>query len=158
MSAFPLSSLQQHAEEIMRRRLEGYGRDPLLIVQDYQLEQQVSADYDGRQLLELLQNADDAAGRDPAQQPGEVWIRLVGNTLDVANTGAPFTTAGIDSLLYSNLSPKSMEPDQIGAKGLGFRAVLNWAEQLEIYSGTLRVAFSAAVASSTARMSALDSS
>ena len=128
----------------MRRRLEGYGRDPLLIVQDYQLEQQVSADYDGRQLLELLQNADDAAGRDPAQQPGQVWIRLTGNTLDVANTGAPFTTAGIDSLLYSNLSPKSMEPDQIGAKGLGFRAVLNWAEQLEIYSGTLRVAFSAA--------------
>jgi hypothetical protein len=148
MTPLPSPSLQGFVHQKMRERLEVYGRDPTLILQDFMLEQQVSADYDGRQLLELLQNADDAAGRDPRQRPGQVWIRLVGNTLEVANTGATFNEAGVQSLLYSNLSPKSLAPDQIGAKGLGFRAILSWAERLEIHSGALRVAFSSAYARS----------
>ncbi|UOQ69476.1 sacsin N-terminal ATP-binding-like domain-containing protein [Hymenobacter volaticus] len=119
----------------MQERLDVYRRDSTLILQDYMLEQQVSADYDRRQLLELLQNADDAAGRDPKNRPGQVSIRLHGRILEVANTGAIFTEAGVQCLLYSNLSPKSLDADQIGAKGLGFRAVLNWADKLEIHSG-----------------------
>jgi hypothetical protein len=139
-------SLQQFVEQKMQERLDVYRRDPTLVLQDYMLEQQVSADYDGRQLLELLQNADDAAGRDLKKRPGQVSIRLEGRILEVANTGATFTEAGVQSLLYSNLSPKFLDADQIGAKGLGFRAVLNWADKLEIHSGQLRMAFSAAYA------------
>ncbi|TGE25209.1 DUF3883 domain-containing protein [Hymenobacter aquaticus] len=139
-------SLQQFVEKKMQERLDVYRRDPILILQDYMLEQQVSADYDGRQLLELLQNADDAAGRDPKKRAGQVSIRLQGRILEVANTGAIFTEAGVQSLLYSNLSPKSLDADQIGAKGLGFRAVLSWSDRLEIHSGQLRIAFSAAYA------------
>ena len=148
MPTAPSPSLQEFVKKKMQERLRVYGLDPTLILQDFMLEQQISADYDGRQLLELLQNADDAAGRDPYQRPGQAWIRLTKNTLDVANTGATFNEAGVQSLLYSNLSPKSLQPDQIGAKGLGFRAVLSWAEKLEIYSGPLQVAFSAAHAHS----------
>jgi hypothetical protein len=148
MPAAPPPSLQEFVQKKMQERLRVYGLDPTLILQDFMLERQISADYDGRQLLELLQNADDAAGRDPYQRPGQAWIRLTENILDVANTGAAFNEAGVQSLLYSNLSPKSLAPDQIGAKGLGFRAVLSWAEKLEIHSGTLQIAFSAAYAHS----------
>ena len=148
MSTTSLPSLQDFVKNKMQERLNVYGLDPTLVLQDYMLEQQISADYDGRQLLELLQNAADAAGRDPYQRPGRVWIRLTENILEVANTGDTFNEAGVQSLLYSNLSPKSLAPDQIGAKGLGFRAVLSWAEKLEIYSGTLQVAFSTAYAHS----------
>lgn len=90
--------------------------------------------------MELLQNAADAA--EGLTEGGKVLVRLHEGILTVANTGEPFTEAGLDSILYSNLSPKHGQQNKIGAKGLGFRAVLGWAERVVIRSGGLHIASS----------------
>jgi hypothetical protein len=96
-------------------------------------------EYHGRQLLELLQNADDEAEK--AENP-TVLIRLEQNRLVVANNGSPFSREGILSLMYSDTSPKIKRKKKIGYKGLGFRAILNWSESIGIKSGALSLEFS----------------
>lgn len=136
----PHTSLAQAAKNTMALRRRQYGENYRLLIKDYRDEQETAEDYNGRQLLELLQNAADAAEGSPGG--GKVLVRLREGILTVANTGEPFTEAGLDSILYSNLSPKHGQQNKIGAKGLGFRAVLGWAEQVIIRSAGLHIAFS----------------
>jgi len=105
----------------------------------YQRELGLKKEYDGRQLLELLQNADDEAenARNPA-----MLMRLEKNRLIVANNGKPFSKGGIRSLIDSDNSPKIMSCRKIGYKGLGFRAVLNWSDSIWIKSGGFSLEFS----------------
>jgi hypothetical protein len=109
----------------------------------YRRERSLSKEYNGRQLLELLQNADDEA-EGAANQA--VLIRLESNRLIFANNGAPFSKSGIRSLIDSDNSPKIMNRKKIGYKGLGFRAILNWTNSFCIKSGELSVEFSRAKA------------
>ena len=104
------------------------------IVGGYNREIDFSKDYEGRQIYELLQNADDAA----VDSRGKVRIELLGHTLIVSNTGVPFSFSGIKSLLYPNASPKMVHSNTIGCKGLGFRAILTWANQVTIASRDFR--------------------
>lgn len=134
-----------YVNNVIEERKASYQGEPTLILQDYNSEKGTTADYNGRQLLELLQNANDAA-RFGTPGSRRVLLQLDRSTLDVANTGERFTQKGIRSVLYSHLSPKPLDFDQIGSKGLGFRAMLNWVEGLEIHSGDLHVAFSATIA------------
>jgi len=96
-------------------------------------------EYHGRQLLELLQNADDEAEK--AEKP-TMLIRLEQNRLIVANNGSLFSTEGILSLMYSDTSPKIKRKKKIGYKGLGFRAILNWSDSIWIKSGAFSLEFS----------------
>lgn len=137
--------LQEYVRSVLKERKETYLGAPTLIVQDFQNERKTNSDYDGRQLLELLQNANDAA-RHGTVGRRRILLRFTENILEIANTGEKFTVKGIRSILYSDLSSKPFDRTQIGSKGLGFRALLNWAEHLEIHSGELRVAFSEAIA------------
>lgn len=105
----------------------------------YNREIALKKGYDGRQLLELLQNADDAA--ENSEHPS-VLIRLEENRLVVANNGEPFSKSGVGSLIDSDNSPKKMSRRKIGCKGLGFRAVLNWSESIWIKSGGFSIEFS----------------
>lgn len=105
----------------------------------YNREIALKKGYDGRQLLELLQNADDAA--ENSEHPA-VLIRLEENRLVVANNGEPFSKSGVGSLIDSDNSPKKMSRRKIGYKGLGFRAVLNWSESIWIKSGGFSIEFS----------------
>lgn len=105
----------------------------------YRREIESKKEYQGRQLLELLQNADDEA--ENIKDPG-VLIKLEKNRLIVANHGLPFTTQGILSLMYSNNSPKIKRQKKIGYKGLGFRAILNWSDSIWIKSGAFSLEFS----------------
>lgn len=108
------------------------------IVRSYNQENSLSRDYEGRQIYELLQNADDASsGID-----GKVQISFDGRTLSVSNTGAPFSFAGVKSLLYSYTSPKQIQKNKIGCKGLGFRSILSWAKQVTIASKDFCIQFS----------------
>ena len=142
------SSLRQYIEECMEQRKKHYAEDANRIVEDFNKEDHTVEQYNGRQLLEMLQNADDAASK---AFKGRALIQLRGNTLTIANTGEPFTKGGMISILYSDLSPKFKQQNKIGAKGLGFRALLSWAEQLEITSHDLHVRFSAGFAKQTLR-------
>ncbi len=73
--------------------------------------------YRGREVVELLQNADDAgegldAGNDVAIEIGQVGLA-------VANTGAMFSPGGVESLMIADNSPKRLSRSRfIGNKGL----------------------------------------
>ena len=132
--------VKEHIQELLATRHRIYTEDPRIIIEDYRKEQEKIDEYNGRQLLELLQNADDAA--DSSTKEKCCYISLDGNILIVANNGEPFNSAGIESLMYSNLSPKMKEQNKIGHKGLGFRSVLSWANKVTIKSADFAVEFS----------------
>lgn len=92
--------------------------------------------YKGRELFELLQNIDDAWAKCEKKE-GEcvASIRLDGNVLIISNNGAPFTVESLQRLCQGEVSEKTKE--YIGNKGIGFRSVLNWTDDIEIYSGDL---------------------
>lgn len=125
---------------LTKRQRETYREQPNRMVADYKRERQLIGEYNGRQLLEMLQNADD-------QGSTSVLVRLNEDesTLTIANQGAPFTAAGIESLMIANLSTKT-KARYIGNKGLGFRSILNWADRIKIDSGAVSVTFSEAFA------------
>lgn len=138
-----LSDLVENEKNKIRNQ---YIDSPERIVSDYKKEREKIEDYNGRQLLELLQNADDASDFEEYQlgrtKHKEVLIKLTKDMLIVANNGEPFSDEGIISLMYSNLSQKAMKQNKIGNKGTGFRSILNWAKSVYIKSYDLSVKFS----------------
>ncbi|AUX43677.1 uncharacterized protein SOCE26_051290 [Sorangium cellulosum] len=115
--------------------------DPDEMVAAYLREKVTAQDYHGRELLELLQNADDA-GEDRGGRCRAAII-LTERGLCVANTGTVFSAAGVKSLMLTNNSPKRYQRARyIGNKGLGFRSILGWTTTPFILSGNLELAFS----------------
>lgn len=92
----------------------------------------VQADYHGRFLVELLQNANDQVVK-AGKKDGTVEIYRTATALAVSNLGLPFDPAGIRALTALGLSEK--DPNiLIGNKGIGFKAVFEVAESPEVYS------------------------
>ncbi|MET3289286.1 UNVERIFIED_CONTAM: hypothetical protein ABID98_001856 [Brevibacillus sp. OAP136] len=118
-----------------------YIKTPARIVSDYNNEVEKIKDYNGRQLLEMLQNADDES---ESADDKTAYIELNDTHLIIANNGNPFSEGGVQSLLFSNLSPKSILQNKIGHKGTGFRSVLSWANNIYIKSEGLSIEFSRA--------------
>lgn len=110
------------------------------IVGAFHGEEQLRKDYAGRQIYELLQNADDEA--ENLSDGGEVAISYCNGVLSIKNTGEPFSFKGIKSLMYPNSSPKKIHKNKIGCKGLGFRSVLNWSSEIKIKTKEFCVLFS----------------
>ncbi|GAA1333228.1 hypothetical protein GCM10009635_35650 [Actinocatenispora thailandica] len=101
--------------------------------------------YADRLLVELAQNAADAAAR--AGVPGRLRLRLVstvdgGVALSAANTGEPLTAAGIDALTSLRASAKR-DGGGIGRFGVGFAAVLAVSDEPQLRSTSGGVRFSA---------------
>lgn len=117
-----------------------FATDPDEMVSAYNREVTYTNDYHGRELLELLQNADDeGAGASRSQK---VTIVLIPEGLCFANTGRPFSAAGVKSLMISDNSPKKYSRARyIGNRGLGFRSVLSWTDCPLILSGNLSICF-----------------
>lgn len=117
---------------------EKYSRDAIDIISDYNNENETKIDYRRRQIYELLQNADDCH----TDKCSEISVKfeLSDNILIIQNTGKPFDARGTISLMHPNASSKY--EDTIGCKGLGFRAVLNWAKKICIYTKEFAVEFS----------------
>lgn len=130
-------------EEISKIR-DKYLRSANEIVRDYNDEDKLKKDYSGRQIYELLQNADDEASE--LAGGGSVLISLKGNVLTISNTGNAFSIKGIKSLMYPNASPKKIHKNKIGCKGLGFRSVLNWSDEIKIKTKEFCVEFSGEIA------------
>lgn len=129
----------QHAIEIEKEKIrKKYLDSAEEIVSGYYRERELSMDYEGRQIFELLQNADDEAN----DSSGKVHITFDGKTLTVSNTGNPFTLRGVKSLLYPSASPKKNSSDKIGCKGLGFRSILTWANSVTVASKGFAIQFS----------------
>lgn len=120
-------------------RRQVYLTDSNIILEDYRREIEKIEEYNGRQLLEMLQNADDEA---ITEKEKTCYIKLTENRLTIANNGRKFSEGGIESLMYSNISPKVLEQNKVGQKGLGFRSILSWANRITIKSYDFIVEFS----------------
>ena len=136
MPVFPSNII----EDICAGQLEKYRSQPLELRSDFSLERNTLNGYRGRQTLELLQNADDAA--DGFDGASKVLFDLSSERLIVANTGNTFTPDGLNSLVISGTSPKELEQNRfIGCKGLGFRCVLTWSTRPLVSSGNFTFQF-----------------
>ncbi|TQS43215.1 sacsin N-terminal ATP-binding-like domain-containing protein [Cryptosporangium phraense] len=99
--------------------------------------------YADRLVVELAQNASDAAAR--AGVPGSLRFSYVDGVLSVANTGSPLDAAGVDGLTSLRASAKTdvREPGTVGRFGVGFAAVLAVSDAPEVRSSAGGVRFSA---------------
>ncbi len=137
---FSASNWTEWLGDAERRLREVYRLSPERLIAEYRREREITRDYHGREILELLQNAADAARALGVR--GKVRIVVTPHGLVMGNTGLPFDKRGVQSLQTANLSPKRQrEAVVIGDKGLGFRSILNWTHSPLISSGELGVAF-----------------
>ena len=100
------------------------------------LSSQVTQDYQGRCVLELLQNAHDALRNACANDRRRITFKLTTSpepVLFVGNSGTPFRKKDFKGLCQLGQSPKKPNED-IGNKGLGFKSVLDVSLCPEIYS------------------------
>ncbi|GAB3283012.1 sacsin N-terminal ATP-binding-like domain-containing protein [Parasphingorhabdus pacifica] len=93
--------------------------------------------YRDRLLVELAQNAADAAG-----SGGVLSVRIVDGELRVANTGAELTADGVAGLASLRASAKRGS-GSVGRFGVGFAAVLGISDEPRVVSRSGAVAFSA---------------
>ena len=106
-------------------------RTDRLFLERVEKEHNLAKQYRGREVLELLQNIDDAYNPDCGKEC-IADFEYEDNCLTVSNYGKPFTIETLQRLCQGSVSSK--EGKYIGCKGIGFRSVLNWSEKVEIYS------------------------
>lgn len=115
------------------------------IKQDLTKEVSTKSDYHGREIFELLQNAEDEKS-----DFVEIHLDSSKNLLSISNGGVkctPFTEEGFCSIMMAEMSPKLLSKQTyIGYKGLGFRSLLNWADEIRIYSSGVCCTFSTKIA------------
>ena len=133
-------SFADEIDEIIKKNIFTYQNDPDRVTGDYRGEKGLTEAYNGRQLLELLQNADDA-------KTDKVLITLdtQRKILSIANNGEPFDIKGVKSLMLANTSSKNKR-EFIGNKGLGFRSILNWVTRVSIKTKGVTLVFSPEIA------------
>src|SRR3954447_1397055 len=93
---------------LRERVLAGWAGSAARFREDANAEEDlVRGGYRDRLLVELAQNAADAAVR--AGVPGALWLELTDDTLRAANTGAPLDAAGVEGLATLRASAKRDE-------------------------------------------------
>lgn len=142
-----LTTAQRYVDKLVKEYIDKHTaiREFDELIEENNLEKRDIKGYHGREILELLQNADDAYeksiedGNSPSEELN-IDISYEKNVLRISNTGTTFDSDGIKAIVQGNNSPKSGR--YIGNKGTGFRSILNWANAIRIYSGDFNVEFS----------------
>jgi hypothetical protein len=135
------------AAGIRQRVLAAWTASPARFREDANAEEDlVLGGYRDRLVVELAQNAADAAAR--SGRPGRLLLSLTstaegGVVLVAANTGAHLDAAGVQALATLRASAKR-EGDTIGRFGVGFAAVLAVSDDPAVVSRSGGVRFSAA--------------
>ena len=128
---------------VRRRALAAWADSPARFREDANAEEDlVHGGYRDRLLIELAQNAADAATR--AGVAGRLRLELAGDVLRAANTGAPLDEGGVQGLATLRASAKRDSAGTVGRFGVGFAAVLAVTDEPALFSTTGGVAFSAA--------------
>ncbi|MEU3255793.1 molecular chaperone Hsp90 [Streptomyces sp. NPDC006997] len=114
---------------LRRGVLDAWATSPARFREDANAEEDlVLGGYRDRLVVELAQNAADAAAR--AGTPGRLRLTLRDNVLVAANTGAPLDAAGVESLATLRASAKrDAEAATVGRFGVGFAAVLSVTDE-----------------------------
>src|SRR5829696_9024912 len=128
---------------IRRRVLDAWAADAARFREDANAEEDlVRGGYRDRLLVELAQNAADAAVR--AGVTGRLRFQLADGELRAANTGAPLDAGGVHGLATLRASAKRDDAGSVGRFGVGFAAVLAVSDEPEVLSATGGARFSAA--------------
>lgn len=136
-------------QEYIKNILEEQERETL--ISENNIEKRDVKGYHGREILELLQNADDAykkrleSSNIVKNENVTVLIEYKDNILTISNSGTTFDRDGVKAIVQGNNSPKGSS--LIGNKGTGFRSVLNWVNKVQIFSGEFNLEFSTEFAS-----------
>ncbi|GAA0639746.1 molecular chaperone Hsp90 [Kutzneria viridogrisea] len=124
--------------ELRTSVLEAWRGSPTRFREDANAEEDLRlGGYRDRLLVELAQNAADAAGTG-----GTLRLSVVDGELRAANTGAPLTAEGVAALASLRASAKR-GARTVGQFGVGFAAVLAVTEAPRVVSTSGGVAFSA---------------
>ncbi|GAD51535.1 hypothetical protein MBEHAL_0295 [Halarchaeum acidiphilum MH1-52-1] len=123
--------------EIHRRHVETYESNPDRVEADAGTERQDRADYEGRFVFELLQNAVDEM--DDTDEP-RIRFELTEDSLLVANNGAAFSIEDLYALTLTTRTTKAGETT-IGHKGRGFTSVLGVTDNPRVFSETVQAEF-----------------
>jgi hypothetical protein len=129
---------------IRERVLAAWSASPSRFREDANTEEDhARGGYRDRVIIELAQNAADAAAR--AGVPGRIRFTLRDGVLTAANTGAPLDAAGVEALSTLRASAKRDETASTGRFGVGFAAVVAVTDEPSIASrGGQGVGWSAA--------------
>jgi hypothetical protein len=148
-----MRSATEHAPDpfataaLRRGVLAAWASSPARFREDANAEEDlVRGGYRDRLLVELAQNAADAAVR--AGVPGRLRLELTGTefstgVLRAANTGAPLDADGVQGLATLRASAKRDEATSVGRFGVGFAAVLAVCDEPVVLSTAGGVRFSA---------------
>ncbi|POX65220.1 molecular chaperone Hsp90 [Streptomyces sp. Ru62] len=116
---------------LRRGVLDAWATSPARFREDANAEEDlVLGGYRDRLVVELAQNAADAAAR--AHVPGRLRLTLRDGVLVAANTGAPLDAAGVESLSTLRASAKrdaEATSGAVGRFGVGFAAVLSVTDE-----------------------------
>ncbi|WP_327068362.1 molecular chaperone Hsp90 [Kitasatospora sp. NBC_01250] len=127
--------------EVRRRVLDGWTAAAARFREDANAEEELAlGGYRDRLVVELAQNAADAAAR-AGRGPGRLRLTLRDGVLAVANTGAPLDAAAVESLSTLRASSKRADTTPtVGRFGVGFAAVLAVSDEPAIlgHSGAVR--------------------
>ena len=132
---------------LRRRVLEAWAASPARFREDANAEEELAlGGYRDRLVVELAQNAADAAAR--AGVPGRLRLTLREGVLCAANTGTPLDADGVESLSTLRASSKREDTDgtAVGRFGVGFAAVLAVSDEPAVLSRTGGVRWSLAEA------------
>jgi len=129
--------LADRIEQLCKRTRDAWAANPDQIEKDFREEENLLyGGYGNRQVLELVQNAADAAqGRESAR----CELRIIGNVLYAANEGSVLDAAGARALIMGQLSGK--RSSEIGRFGLGFRSLLKFGGVVDFMSGGVVMRF-----------------
>ncbi|MFB6201399.1 MAG: sacsin N-terminal ATP-binding-like domain-containing protein [Halorhabdus sp.] len=97
-------------------------------------ERALAGSHEGREILELLQNARDAI-RDGDPETGRVYVGVFETGVLVANTGEPFDLLD-DEIMNTvrKVGESKKSGDSIGHKGVGLNSVLAVGDAFEVWS------------------------
>ena len=127
-----MPTIQQLANSFIQEAITS----PVLMNDLATMEMYIAESYTGRSLIELLQNADDAdAARFLVQSIDD-------STFIAANNGREFTPEDLQALCRSGASTKQRKSNTIGFRGIGFKAVVNYSENVHVISGGYSFTFS----------------
>lgn len=121
-------------EKIRNELLNEAKASPNLLSDLAGLEIYIAESYHNRSFIELLQNADDASAT-------KFKIVKNGELLFVANNGRKFNQNDLESLCRSASSNKSRN-ESIGYRGIGFKSVVGFTNEIHIISDELEFTFS----------------
>lgn len=129
---------------LRRRVLDVWTASPARFREDANAEDDlVRGGYRDRVVVELAQNAADAAAR--AGRPGRLLLTLADGMLTASNTGTPLDAVGIESLSTLRASAKR-DGVSTGRFGVGFASVLAVTDAPEVVSTTGAVRWDADLA------------